>query len=123
MGHGRSASTGQRSRTRDADGERAARTAAILRLLGLARRAGQLRLGAHDVLRALRVERRGCVFLARDAGRDVRKRVQRAAGTCRLDTETFDGRTLAAGLGRSSLSVVSVHEPGFVRGLEQLLSD
>jgi hypothetical protein len=63
------------------------------------------------------------VFLARDAGRDVHKRVLRAVGKSRLDAETFDGETLATTLGRGSLSVVSVHEPGFVRGLEQLLSD
>jgi hypothetical protein len=104
-------------------GAGARRRDAVLRLLGLARRADALRLGTEGVLRALRTERPGCVFLARDAGKDARKRVVRALGRSRLDDRLFDGQTLATAFHRATLSVVSVHERGFVAGLEKLLSD
>ena len=94
-----------------------------MRLLGLARRAGALRMGAHDVLKALSRERPGVVFLARDAGGDLVKKVRRNAGASLLDEETFDVESLAAAFHRERLSVVSVHQTGFVKGIRELLSD
>jgi ribosomal protein L7Ae-like RNA K-turn-binding protein len=95
--------------------------AAVVRLLGLARRAGALRLGATDVSKALRREPPGVVFLAADAGADLVGRVEAAIGRSRLE-RSFTGRELADAFGRERLSVVSVHESGFVRGiLEQLV--
>jgi hypothetical protein len=92
-----------------------------LRLLGLAQRAGQLRLGSGPVLKALQREGRGIVFLARDAGGDIRKQVERALGPSRLDDATFCVEELAARFGRQKLSVVSVHDPSFVSGIAEHL--
>lgn len=99
------------------------RRRAILGLLGLARRAGALQLGSGPVLRALDEHDAGVVFLARDAGGDLGRKVRRAAGKQRVDDELFDAGQLAAAFGRQKLSVVSVHEPGFVSGLLGHMND
>lgn len=99
------------------------RKQAILGLLGLARRAGALQLGSGPVLRALDEHRAGVVFLARDAGGDVARKVRRGAEGHTVDDELFDAGQLAAAFGRQKLSVVSVHEPGFVSGLEGHMND
>jgi len=103
-----------------ATGERAG---AVLRLLGLARRAGRLRLGSGPVLRALSHEGPGVVFLARDAGADLRRRVTRALGPSRLDDTTFVVEDLAAAFGRERLATVSVHDRDFVAGLMRYLGE
>jgi len=97
-------------------------SAAVLRLLGLARRAGVLRMGAGPVLRALARERRGLVFLARDAGADLVRKVERDGSGHRVE-RIFDGQELADAFGREKLNVVSVHEPGFLKGLLEQLHD
>jgi ribosomal protein L7Ae-like RNA K-turn-binding protein len=106
-----------------ADDERDALKHAVLGLLGLARRAGALKLGATAVVRALREERPGMVFLARDAGQDLVGRLERARGGSELIADLFDAEELATSFGRERLSVVSVHETGFVDGLRRKLSD
>lgn len=99
------------------------RRQAVLGLLGLARRAGALRLGAGPVLRALEEEAPGMVFLARDAGADLVARVQRSHGKSVVDDTLLGTADLAGAFGRDLLSVVSVHEKDFVSGLQRLLSD
>lgn len=89
----------------------------MLRLLGLALRAGQLRLGASAVLRALSQERPGIVFLARDASPRLAGRIQLALGGSLLDRATFATQELSQALGRERLAVVSIHDAGFVSGL------
>lgn len=96
---------------------------AVLGLLGLARRAGALRLGARPVLRALREEGDGIVFLAHDAGQDLADRMELAAKGAQLERALFSAADLADAFGRDRLSVVSVHESGFVRGIRRRLSD
>lgn len=96
---------------------------AVLRLLGLARRAGALRLGATDVSKALRREAPGVVFLAGDAGADLVRKIEAGIGRSRLERSCFAGSELADAFGRERLSVVSVHEPGFVRGILEHLVD
>ena len=102
---------------------RDARADAVLRLLGLARRAGRLRLGAGPVLRALDQEGPGVVFLARDAGADVERRVRRDLGPSRLDDTTFVVEDLATAFGRERLATVSVHDRDFVAGLRRYLDE
>ena len=99
------------------------RRQAVLGLLGLARRAGALRLGAGPVLRALREEAPGLVFLAHDAGADLVSRVMRVRGKSTVEETLLGTADLAAAFGRDRLSVVSVHEKGFVSGLQRHLSD
>ena len=95
---------------------------AVLGLLGLAHRAGALRLGAGPVLRALREEPPGLVFLARDAGSDIAARVERERGPNTVENTLLGTDDLAAAFGRRKLSVVSVHEKDFVSGLNRHLS-
>ena len=99
------------------------RRRAVLGLLGLARRAGALRLGSGPVLRALQEEPPGLVFLARDAGADLAARVMRERGKSVVDDTLLGTTDLAEAFGRGRLSVVSVHEKGFVSGLQSHLSD
>ncbi len=96
---------------------------AVLRLLGLALRAGRLQLGAGPVLRALEREAPGIVFLARDAGRSVARSVRHAGEKSRIEDQLLDAEDLSGAFGRRQLSVVSVHSPDFVDGLEKLLSE
>ncbi len=99
------------------------RREAVLALLGLARRAGALKLGAGPVLRALRTEGPGVVLLARDAGEDLAGKIERAKERSLVDRRLFAAADLAAAFGRERLSVVSVHEPGFVAGIRRRLSE
>ena len=94
---------------------------AVLRLLGLALRAGALRLGSGPVMRAMESEPPGIVFVARDAGRNLRRNLHRVRGRSRIEETLFDGEDLARAFGRRRLAVVSVHETGFVAGLEKHL--
>lgn len=96
---------------------------AALRLLGLARKAGALHLGSGPVLRALGREKPGMVFLARDAGADLRRKIERQRGESMVDTGSFDAKTLADAFGREQLSVISVHDPNFVSGLRKALHE
>ena len=93
----------------------------VLRLLGLALKAGALRLGSGPVMRAMENEPPGIVFLARDAGGNLRRNLHRVRGQCRLEESLFEGEELAQAFGRRRLAVVSVHESGFVAGLEKHL--
>ncbi len=61
------------------------------------------------------------VFLASDAGADLQKKIQRALGPSRLDDAIYCVEDLAARFGRQRLSVVSVHDPSFVSGIEEHL--
>ncbi|HKI83147.1 MAG TPA: hypothetical protein VKA63_02325 [Candidatus Krumholzibacteria bacterium] len=105
----------------DSRGEDPQSRQAILRLLGLALRAGKLNLGSGPVLRALHQGQGGVVFLSRDAGADLRAKIERDLGSARLDAESFGGDELAAAFGRRLLSVVSVCEPAFVAGVMKYL--
>ncbi len=96
--------------------------AAALRLLGLARRAGKLYIGSGSVMRALSRERPGIVFVARDAGKDIVRRVTRSQGESTLDHQTFESGDLASAFGREKLAVVSIHDTQFVAGIRKALS-
>jgi ribosomal protein L7Ae-like RNA K-turn-binding protein len=102
--------------------EREALKQEILKLLGLAQRSGDLRMGARAVVRALREERPGVIILARDAGQDLVGKLERARDRSVLVADLFGADELAARFGRERLSVVSVHETGFINGLKRHLS-
>jgi len=103
--------------------DRAVLRSSVVGLLGLARRAGVLKVGSGPVLRALRDEDPGVVFLARDAGEDLVGKIQRARGKSIVDRSLLCGADLADAFGRERLSVVSVHDRNFVTGLRRQLSD
>jgi len=94
---------------------------AVLRLLGLAHRAGKLMLGSTAVMRALRKNSSGVVFLAKDAGADLVRKIGKSRGRCRVEATIFRQEELAAAFGRRKLAVVSVHDPDFVAGIEKHL--
>jgi len=96
---------------------------AALRLLGLARRAGKLFVGSGPVMRALEHEKVGVVFIASDAGRDVRRKIERSHGESLVNDAAFAGEELAALCSREKVSVVSVHEPDFVKGIRNALAN
>lgn len=104
----------------EADAER---RRAVLGLMGLAQRAGKLQLGQGPVLRALREARPGVVLLARDAGDDLAGKIERERGSSTVDSTLLSADDLATAFGRRKLSVVSVHDPGFVSGLVRHLSE
>jgi len=92
----------------------------LLALLGLARRAGKLAVGATAVEALVSSGRRPIVILARDAGGSQRTRVARLGPVRGVIADAVDRQELAAALGRGELTVVAVGDPGFVRGIEQL---
>ncbi len=93
----------------------------LLGLLGLARRAGQLAVGATAVEVLVRGGRRPWLIVARDAGASTRARLARLAPVRGVVDDAVDGAELARALGRAALTVVAVGDPGFVRGIERLL--
>jgi hypothetical protein len=92
----------------------------VLGLLGLARRAGKLALGATAVEKQVRHGPPPVVIIAHDAGGNQRSRVKKL-GPVRGVIDGLLGRDdLAGRLGRNELVVVAVNDPGFVRGLFEL---
>ncbi len=79
-----------------------------LELLGLARRAGQLAIGAHAVREALKAGAAAVLVQARDAAADGRAKIERlraaAAPDCAAVT-LFDRAELAAALGRDAAHI------------------
>ena len=92
----------------------------VLGLLGLARRAGRLAMGATAVEKMVRRGRPPVVIIAHDAGENQRRRFA-SLGTIRgLIPDLLGREDLAGRLGRSELVVVAVNDVGFVRGLIEL---
>jgi ribosomal protein L30E len=92
----------------------------VLGLLGLARRAGRLAMGATAVEKLVRHGRPPVVIIARDAGENQRRRFASLGPIRGLVDELVGREDLAERLGRSELVVVAVNDPGFVRGLIEL---
>ena len=92
----------------------------VLGLLGLARRAGQLAMGATAVEKLVRRGRPPVVIIAHDAGANQRRRFASLSPIAGLVDELVGREDLASRLGRSELVVVAVNDPGFVRGLIKL---
>lgn len=92
----------------------------LLALLGLARRAGRLAMGASAVEKLVKRGERPLVILAADAGAALALTAQRWQPVRGLVHGPVDGRDLAATLGRDRLAVVATTDPGFVRGIEKL---
>lgn len=91
-----------------------------LGLLGLARRAGKLALGATAVEQLVRREARPVVVVARDAGASQRRRMLGLRPVRGQVADLLDREQLAGQFGREELVVVAVADMGFVRGLQAL---
>ncbi len=81
----------------------------LLRGLGLARRAGQLRVGVDAVQRAIRRSEAVAVVIAGDAPPQVRRRFQRLLGPRGLPhTVVLDGDQLGRAVGRERVVALAV---------------
>ena len=83
----------------------------LLGLLGLARRAGKLAMGATAVTALIVAGRRPLVVLARGAGPAWRERLERLGPLAGLLDGAVDGAALSRALGRRELVVVAVSDP------------
>lgn len=92
----------------------------LLGLLGLARRAGALAVGASAVEALVRGGKRPVVILARDTSVNQHRRWLTLHPVRGFVVDHLDRADLAQRLGRGDLTVVAVADQGFVRGLEQL---
>ena len=94
-----------------------------LALLGLARRAGQLRTGFEKVREDLKAGRAGLLLGARDGAVDGRQKLAALAGD-RTEVTLFDSAELSAALGREKVVHAMVAEGGMAvrlrRELERL---
>ena len=92
----------------------------VLGLLGLARRAGRLAMGATAVERLVRQGKPPVLILAHNAGESQRRRFASLRPIRGLVDDLLSREDLAGRLGRAELVVVAVNDPGFVRGLIEL---
>ena len=95
--------------------------AKLLGLLGLARRAGKLAVGATAVEALIKSGRPPWVIIARDAGASQRRKLARLAPVRGVLGDAVDREGRATALGRGALTVVAVSDLGFVRGIERLI--
>ena len=104
-------------------------------LLGLARRAGKLAVGASAVERLVHGGEKPLVVLASDAGASLRGSVERwepvegvaleTGGSLKVVFDPVEGVVadiltsdeMAEAMGRQKLAVMAVADPGFVRGI------
>ncbi len=89
----------------------------LLGLLGLARRAGKLALGAGAVQDLVRKGRRPLVILARDIGPAQRQRLLRLQPVRGFLLDAVGRDDLGRALGRKELAVVALSDRGFVNGV------
>jgi hypothetical protein len=92
----------------------------LLALLGLARRAGKLAMGAMAVEKLVRTGARPVVVVARDAGASQRRRWLQMRPVRGFVSDRVGRDGLAQRLGRRDLAVVAVADRGFVNGLRKL---
>ena len=89
-------------------------------LLGLARRAGKLAVGASAVERMVHQGSRPLVVVASDAGSGLRSTVERWEDLRFVLDDVMTSEEMARVFGREKLAIVAVTEPGFVRGILKL---
>ena len=92
----------------------------LLGLLGLARRADKLALGASAVERMVHRGMRPLVIIASDVGDQQRRRYLKWSPVRGFVIDRIDRQRLAAAMNRRELAVVGVAESGFVNGIRKL---
>jgi ribosomal protein L30E len=90
---------------------------ALLRLLGLARRAGKLAVGADAVQRLVAKGRSPLVIVASDVGEGQAARYARLEPVRAIWADRVDREDLSRAFGRGDLAVVALDDPGFLGGL------
>ena len=95
----------------------------ILGLLGLALRAGKLAVGDEPVQDLVAGNKARCIFLARDAGAVITKKLMRQQDCGALVlTLSEDKATLGAALGRTSCAVCATGDAGFAAAAAKKLA-
>ncbi len=90
----------------------------FLQTLGLAQRAGRLRLGTDAVFAALATGEAALVVLAADAGQNVQKKIRdKCAFYDRPLLRLADRNALGSACGRSQTVAIAVNDPGFAAKL------
>lgn len=103
------------------DPDRAATATRLLRLLGLAHRAGKLALGGSAAAQMIAGPRPALLIVARDAGAGARKLARHVPGE-RVVDGILDRAELARAFGREDLTVAAVRDGGFVKGIQELVA-
>ena len=91
----------------------------VLKLLGLARRAGKLEVGFSAVERMAQRHRDALVMVTRDMGASQRRRVDGWPGV-KVRTLPVDSARLGEAMGRSKVAVTGLYDAGFRAGIEKL---
>lgn len=95
----------------------------FLTLLGLARRAGRLDIGETPVYEAIGRGRCRGVFLAGDAAKNTRDRLDNRRGDVPLYPVPFSKAELGRALGRESCAIAATGDAGFLAGLLRALEE
>ena len=92
----------------------------LLRLLGLARRAGKLGLGFSAVEKMVARGENPLVITAADIGESLKGKVSRWQPVRGIVADVLTGEDMARAFGREKLAVVAVSDSGFVKGIRKL---
>lgn len=94
----------------------------VSQLLGLARRAGKLSIGASDSLPAISGKRAYLVFLASDAGDNTSKKVRDKCAFYNVPVyHGFNRTQLGRGCGYGQAVVITVNNHGFAAKIQEYL--
>lgn len=86
-----------------------------LSLLGLAQRAGYIINGEARVLKAMSNQKPILVFLASDAGDNIKKKVQDKASSFNIETITqYTSDELSRAIGKINRKVLALTDKGFI---------
>ena len=99
------------------DDERIVDGPQLLKILGLARRAGRLAVGFDAVAQLVERGRRPLVVVAADVGPSQKKKIMRLKPVRGFWADRVGRDELAAALGSKELAVVALDDPDFLRGL------
>lgn len=91
-----------------------------LNILGLAMRAGKCIDGEGRVLDALKKEKHVYIFLAKDAGDNIQKKLHDKSRYYHFPLDkTYDSETLSRAIGKQNRRVIAVCDKGFVQLLQK----
>ncbi len=89
-------------------------------LLGLAMRKGAVVIGTDRTLRVIREGKKARVFLAKDAGDNLRKKIRQKTDHYRIPLhEEFSSLELAEAVGRKNIKVCALVDADILRAFER----
>ena len=95
----------------------------VLHLLGLCMRARMLVLGEENVMNSLKQKKYNLVFLASDAGENIKKKVKDKANTYNAElVDQFSSKELSKAIGKENRKVILVQDKGFINTFNKYFS-